>query len=425
MPSRPAPVRIDDFSAPRFTDDIAELRRNLVPMAEQIRLEPDALVGEATTATGLDDLGTADDPGWHDRLDLVLRCFREEVHPDAWGTVSNHGLFGQLVRNRLLLADLLKRHPEIHEVEITRPIVVCGLPRTGTTHLHNLLAADPNLRSLPYWESLEPVLPGSEAEGRDDGEPDPRIARTAAAIDMVNRSMPLFVRMHEMTVEHAHEEIQLLAIDMSSMLFETTAPMPSWRDDYRARDQTPSYRYLRTVLQALTWLRGGDRWALKSPQHLEQLGPLASVFPDATFVVTHRDPVEITASVVTMLTYTARMSVAAPDPVAIGRYWAERVEDLLMACLRDHDDLPPAQTVDVRLDDLVADDMAVVEQVYDVAGQPLPESSRAAMAEFAARHPPGRHGTVVADLTAFDLDPDERRKALGPYAERFAVGRVS
>ena len=416
---RPPAALIDDLTAPRFPDDIAELRRSLEPLAAEVRLEPEAIVDQAEAETGLDDLGTGDDPGWHERLDVVLRAFREEAGLSAWGTVSNAGLFGQLVRNRLLLTDLLHRHPEIHDVAVERPIVICGLPRTGTTHLHNLLAADPNLRSLPYWESLEPVLPAGGVPAA--GEPDPRLARTAFALDVVNRSMPLFVRMHEMTVDHAHEEIQLLAVDMSSMLFETTAPMPSWRDHYLGRDQTPSYRYLRTVLQALTWLRGGERWVLKSPQHLEQLGPLLAVFPDATVVVTHRDPVEVTASVLTMLGYSARMSTDHPDPAAIGRYWSARVEQLLNACLRDRDLVPADQSVDVRLDELVADDEAVVARIYAVAGQPLPASSRAAMAEFAARHPRGRHGTVVAELEPFGVDGDERRRALTPYADRFGV----
>ena len=201
--------------------------------------------------------------------------------------------------------------------------------------MHNLLAADPALRSLPYWEALEPVLP--EADRPDPGEPDPRIERTAFALDIVNASMPYFERMHEMTVDHAHEEIQLLAMDFSSMLFETMAPMPTWRDDYLARDQTQHYEYLRLVLQALQWLRGGERWVLKSPQHLEQLGPLLRVFPDATVVLCHRDPVAVTGSVATMLAYTARMASEHPDPVAIGRYWADRIVTLLAACLRDRD----------------------------------------------------------------------------------------
>jgi len=127
---------------------------------------------------------------------------------------------------------------------------------TGTTHLHNLMSADATLRSLPYWESLEPVLPESEQPA--PGEPDPRIARTAVALDFVNTTMPYFKRMHEMTVDHVHEEIQLLAIDFSTMLFETTSAMPSWRDYYLTHDQTPHYEYMRTVLKVLQWLRGGE-----------------------------------------------------------------------------------------------------------------------------------------------------------------------
>ena len=411
MGERPPPARIDDWREPRFPPDIAELRASLAPIAETIELTPERLVADACAATGLDDLGTDDDPGWHDRLALLLRGLREEAGLGAWGTVSNAGLLTQLVQNRLLLTDLLARHPEIHEVEVAAPIIVLGLPRTGTTHLHNVLAADPALRSLPYWESLQPVVA--------PGAADDRWAATEFALDVVNRSMPLFVRMHEMTPDHAHEEIQLLAIDMSSMLFETTAPMARWRDHYLGRDQAPSYRYLKTVLQALTWLRGGDRWVLKSPQHLEQIPALLSVFPDATFVVTHRDPVAVTGSVLTMLGYAARMTTDHPDPVAIGRYWAPRIEQLLAACLRDHELLPRERTVHVRLDELVADDLAVVQRIYAAAGQPYDERARAAIADYVRAHPQGRHGSVEVDWTVFEVDPEERRQAMADYAEAF------
>ena len=103
-----------------------------------------------------------------------------------------------------------------------------------------------------------------DAERPSPGEPDPRMARTAFALDVVHGALPYFKRMHDMTVEHAHEEIQLLAMDFSSMLFETMASIPSWRDRYKATDQTPSYAYLRTVLQVLQWLRG-ERDGCSSP----------------------------------------------------------------------------------------------------------------------------------------------------------------
>ncbi|MCB1015737.1 MAG: sulfotransferase, partial [Acidimicrobiales bacterium] len=263
----------------------------------------------------------------------------------------------------------------------------------------------------------------------DDGpppDPDPRRARTDAALGFVNEAMPHFVRMHEMTTQHRHEEIQLLALDFSTMLFETTTPLPAYRDWFDATDQTAAYGYLRRVLQVCTFLRRRDegaptRWVLKSPQHLAQFGPLLAAFPDATVVVTHREPVAVTASMATMVAYSARMALARPDPVAIGRYWADRVEHLLGACVRDRDLLPADRSLDVRFDDFMADDVALALAVEDLAGLPRDEAGTAAIADYVATHPRGRHGTVEYDLAAVGLDPDERRAALAPYAARFGV----
>jgi hypothetical protein len=335
------------------------------------------------------------------------------------GTVSFYAQLVQMMKNRLLIEDLLHRHPEIHDIDIARPIIIAGLPRTGTTHLHNLLSADPALRSLPYWESLEPVLPDSEQPG--PGLPDPRWARTAFGLDVADRAMPYFKRMHEMTPDHVHEEIHLLAIDVSTMLFETLALIPSWRDSYRATDQTPSYQYLRTVLQVLQWLRGGTRWVLKSPQHLEQFGPLRTVFPDATVVVTHRDPVAVTVSMATMIAYTARMQVDRPDPVAVGRYWSDRSEDLFRACVTDRHLLSDAHTLDVRFDDFMADDMAMVKHIYDVADQPFTDDAHRSITGFLATHERGRHGSVAYRSEVLGIDRTERRRALAFYSDRFNV----
>ncbi|MBA2326447.1 MAG: sulfotransferase [Actinobacteria bacterium] len=414
--SRPASVRIEDLADPRFSPEVDELRAAMAAMAPEVVLEPDALMEAATSETGLDDFG---DDGFRERLELLCRSVLTESGCGPHGIVSSYAQWLQLLKNRLLVEDLLKRHPEIHDVRIDRPIIVCGLPRTGTTHLHNLIAPDPALRSLPYWESLEPVLP--EHEAPVVGEPDPRRARTEAALEFVNTAMPHFKRMHEMTVDHVHEEIQLLAIDFSTMLFETLAPMPTWRDYYLAHDQTPHYGYLRTVLQALQWLRGGERWVLKSPQHIEQFGPLAATFPDATFVVTHRDPVSVTTSVATMLTYTSRLTQERVDPARIGGYWADRTERMLRACVDDRHVLPADQSIDVRFDEFMADDIAMVERIYDLAGQPFTPETRAAMDAFMADHPRGKFGGVRYDLTAFGLDRDERRDALRFYVERFGI----
>jgi hypothetical protein len=412
----PAPVVLDDLAAPRFSPPVEELRLLMTGMAPSCPVDADQIWASARAETGLDDPG---DRAFLDRLDVLCTALRTEADLSDPGTVSWYSQLVQMMKNRLLIQDLLNRHPEIHDIEIARPIIIAGLPRTGTTHLHNLISADPALRSLPYWESLEPVLAQSDRPGV--GAPDPRLARTTLAVDVANQTMPYFNRMHEMTVDHIHEEIQLLAIDVSTMLFETLSLIPSWRDSYRARDQTPSYEYLRTVLKVLQWQRGGTRWVLKSPQHLEQFGPLQATFPDATFVVTHRDPTAVTVSMATMIAYTARMHTDRPDPLAIGRYWSERCEDLFRACADDHHLLPPAQTIDVRFHEFMADDTAMVEQIYDLAGQPFTDDARRGITDFLSTHRRGRHGTVVYQPDVLGIDPAERRRALSFYGDRFEV----
>lgn len=422
-----APVHIDDYDAPKFSPEIAEMIEAAKPFADMLPLEVDAICDQAAadlSATGrvFDDFGddvggTAGADGFRDRMAALLDAYTSVPELSHMGRITVHTLFTQLVRNRMLIADLLARHPEIHDIEITAPIIIAGLPRTGTTHLHNLLAADPALRSLPYWESCEPVpLPGESAD--HDGV-DPRWTRTAAACDFLEAAMPYFKRMHEMTPDHVHEEIQLLAIDFSSMFFETLAPIPAWRDRYLGLDQTPHYEYLKTVLKALTFLRGGERWVLKSPQHLEQYRAIHQVFPDATVVVTHRDPVAVTTSMVTMVAYTQRLQLDPVDPVAVGALWSDRLQRMLGAAVADRDVLPSVQSMDVRFDDFMADDLATVASIYELAGQPLDDRASAAHAGYLDSHQRDRHGGLIYDLADFDLDRTELDRGFAGYTARF------
>jgi hypothetical protein len=415
--TRPAPVRLDDLVVPRFPAPMAEMRAAMADMAALAPLEAEALLATARAETGLEDFG---DERFVARLRILTHALATEGRLSDVGRVMAHRQLVQLLKNRLKVEALIARHPEIGRVPIRAPIVVVGLPRTGTTHLHNLMAADPALRSLPYWESLEPVLLDDELPA--PGEPDPRRARCDQALWFVNESLPYFVRMHEMTTDHVHEEIQLLALDVSTMLFETMGVLPSWRDAYTATDQTPSYRYLRRVLQAAQWQRGGGRWVLKSPQHLEQLGPLMGVFPDAVVVFTHRDPASVVASYVTMAAYTARMNLEPPiDLPAIGRYWADRIADLFRACVRDRHLVSPTRSTDVHFDDFMRDDLATVRRIYALAGQPVTAEAESAWASFMTTHPRGVHGTVDYDLAQFALVAADIRRACADYIERFGV----
>ena len=405
-------VQLDDLAEPRFSPDAQQIRDMMAALAADCPLDADALHARAIADTGLDDFGPDD---YRERLDVYLAALLDIDSMHGPGVVNFFGQLSQWLKNRLLLTDLVKRHPEINDIELLPPVVIAGLPRTGTTHLHNLLAAAPTFRTLPYWESFEPFPLPSEV----GVEPDPRAARMDVAVTVMNTLMPHFALMHEMTTEHVHEEIQLLANDVSTMFMETLAYVPRWRDYYLAHDQTSTYEYLATQLKALQFLRGGRRWLLKSPQHLEQLPVLAQVFPGAAVVCTHRDPVPVALSMVAMLTYSARMH-RSPVPVEeIAAGWIHRLEMMLASLARDREVIAPERSIDVTFDDFMADELGVAERVYGLVGEPVTDEARAAMASYLSGHQRGRLGKVVTSCEMFGLNEDELRERFAPYVSRF------
>lgn len=414
-PQRPPDIRITDLAHPVLT---REQQAALDAMSGvTVRFTEDEVLTAATRATDLSDFG-ADD--FRARLRVWLAAADEDAGLNALGRLTVFGNCVRALSNRLRLEDLIKRHPEILDVEIRRPIIVVGLPRSGTTHLLNLISADSRLRSLPYWESLEPVPVPGDPPG-PNGE-DPRLLRCRTASEMQDRMLPLLRNMHHMTPEHVHEEIELQELDFSSYILEWNAMVPRWRDFYLSYDQTPQYRYIKKALQALQWMRGPDRWVLKSPQHLEQLRPLFTVFPDATIAFTHRDPVSVIQSAITMLAYGDRLRRTRVDPPALAAYWIDRIERLLRACVRDRDLIPAAQSHDVLFHEFMADDLATVARIYEKADLPFTPAARAELAAFMDEHPRGKYGQILYDLTGdFGVEPAALRERFAFYFRRFPV----
>jgi hypothetical protein len=410
----PGPVPLDDLAVPRFSPEMDQIRDLMATMAAECPLDAEVLHAKAVAETGLTDFGSDD---YRERLEVYLAALREIGGLHEPGIVNFHTQVLQLLKNRLLLNDLLARHPEIREIELLPPVVIAGLPRTGTTHLHNLLAAGPTFRTIPYWESVEPFpLPAELGI-----EPDPRKTRMDVAVEFMNAAMPHFPLMHEMTTEHVHEEIQLLANDFSTMLFETLAHVPRWRDYYLSHDQTSSYEHLSLQLKALQFLRGGRRWLLKSPQHLEQLPVLDAVFPGVVVVFTHRDPVPVVLSMLAMLTYTARMH-RSPVPVhEIATSWSDRLQLMLNALVGDRDLIPPERSIDVYFDEFMTDELGAVERIYELAGEPLTAAPRAAMTDYVDNHQRGRLGRIAMSAELFGLDEHDLPVRFARYRERFSV----
>jgi hypothetical protein len=408
-------IRITDLADPILTDT----QRAAITYAASVSVELSerAVVEAASRQTELSDFGPED---FRSRLRVWLQSVNEDAELGPLGRLIVFGNCVRALANRLRLEDLLRRNPEIREVEIRRPIIVAGLPRSGTTHLLNLMAADPRLRSLPYWESLEPVPARGEGAGRDGL--DPRYLRCQRAYEQQAVQMPLLKAMHDMPPEHIHEEIELQELDFATYLLEWLARVPRWRDFYLSLPMRPHYGYLEKALQALQWLRGPDRWVLKSPQHMEQIAPLIETFPDATVVFTHRDPVSVIRSAITMLAYGDRVRRSRVDLAGLAVYWIDRVERLLRACVRDRERIPAAQSIDVPFDEFMADDVGTVTRIYERAGLPMTPKVQARLDGFMKENPRGKHGQVVYDLRAdFGLDPNQVRERFAFYFERFAV----
>jgi hypothetical protein len=373
----------------------------------------------ARDATGLSDFGA---PDFKERLGIWLQSITEDK---ALTGLGRGGLFSDCVRlasNRLKVEDLLKRHPEILDIQIDRPIIIAGLPRSGTTHLVNIISADSRLRHMPLWESQEPVPSAADLAAVARGELDPRFVRARDGWGQFEAILPYMPAMHEMAPDHTHEEIELQSIDFGSYNLEWLSRPHRWREHYYSHDQTPRYAYSKKVLQILTWYKGPNRWVLKSPQHMEQLAALKAVFPDATLVITHRDPLAVIQSAVTMLSYGDRIRRNPTDPPATARYWIERIEHLLKACVRDRGFWGKHQSMDVLFHQYMENEDGILRQIYSMADLPMTSAAEAELKSYLEANPRGKHGRVQYDLAGdFGVDISALRQRFKFYFDKFAV----
>ncbi len=363
-------IDIADMNAPVLTP----LQRQVLDAAEASPVTlSEAVVLDATRAeTGLEDFGA---PDFRERLGVWLQAIEEDAGASALTRANLFQLCVRYAATRLRVEDLVRRHPEILNVVIDRPIIVAGLPRSGTTHLLSLISADSRLRSLPWWEAIAPVP--TAADEPTGADPNPRRTRAEAGWRGYDALLPYMKALHEFSADHISEDIESQAVDFSSYLLEWLAYAPRWRDYYLSHDQAGTYAYLKKMLQVLSWFRGPNRWVIKCPQHMEQLPALHATFPDATFVITHRDPVASIQSAATMSAYAARVLRRRVEGRRQADYWVDRCETLLRACVRDRDALPPAQTLDVYFHEWIADPDTILRDIYRLADLPLTDATLA------------------------------------------------
>jgi hypothetical protein len=384
-----------------------------VPLA---RLDAKRLLDRARRRTGLSDFGGG---AFREPLGVLLDAFESEAALSPIGRWAARSDVLRLLENRLRMVDTWKRYPEIAEGAIRRPIFILGLPRTGTTILHALLAEDPRNRVPLTWEVMHPWPPPEAATHRSD----PRIARVEKHLAGVDRLIPGFQAMHPMGALLPQECVALTAHDFATMIYHTTHRVPSYQAWLDAADLRPVYASHRRQLQYLQWRCPGERWVLKSPGHLWALDALLHEYPDARIIQTHRDPLQVVASLTSLVTLLRTLSSDRVDPLEIAIDWTRRLAQGLQRTMRVREGGLPAEArvVDLPFADLMADPFGAIRGVYERFGLDLEAPAEARMRRFLAANPQDKHGAHRYRFEDTGLALEVERRRFAAYADRFAV----
>lgn len=368
------------------------------------------LLDAARAATGLDDFG---DDSFREGLEVLERSLREEARLTPLG---QHFLTDRIVghlKQRLQIEDWYRRHPEIDEVQIKAPLVGISLPRTGSTVLSYLLAEDPRTRYLTTWESSQPCPPPSTVQGVD-----PRIEQAEQA----NKQAAGSGKGHlpNSTVHSPMECQELMALDFKSFLFQAFAQVPSYSEWLMRTDFTSTYLYERRALKLLQWGCPEKRWRLKCPNHLSNLFAFITAFPDARFVMTHRDPTEVVVSNSHLLAdYVARFTEKL-DLHYLGRIAVEQnawsIRRVLEFRAAGHD----ARIFDIHFRTMQRDPIGQVRKLYDWLGETVTPEFEANMLRWWKENAENREPNVHPEPSTYGIDLDAVRPLFAEYTARFA-----
>jgi hypothetical protein len=316
----------------------------------------------------------------------------------------------------LRVAEALRLHPEINERPISRPMVLTGLPRSGTSALFNLLGADPSARALLLWETQFP----DPMEGLEAGASDPRHDAIEAYYEKSREENPEFTKMHFASADTPEECVLLHAYSLSGVHIGTEIMLEPYHSWYPKQDLHGMYAYYRTLLQMLDWQRPGDRWLLKAPAHMWAIDSLIDTFPDVSIVWSHRNPLACTASICSMthmlMQDQVEMSKQDLGPIVMNFYATS-----LERGLATRDQCDPARFIDVNHDDFVDDALGTVERIYEHFALPIGTGAREALETHIAANPKGRHGKHEYKLEDWGLSQEDVLKRFAPYLERFDI----
>ncbi len=376
--------------------------------ADGRRLSVDAIVGAARSVTGLDDLG---DSAAVEALGVLVDAAEAEAGLSPTGRRRMHDMCVGLVAQRLRMVDFAATSDVVAYETVTAPIIVTGLPRTGTALLADLLAQDPANRALLGWQAATVAPPPALA----DLATDPRLQAAIARDERRRAALSDLEAKHATGPTRPTECAALLATSFASLSFETLLDVPSYGAWFDAADMVEPYRFHHLALRTLQTTVPTERWSLKSPGHLWHLDALRAVYPDARLIVTHRDPAKVVPSLAS-LSVTLRSAFSDQvDPAEVGRRWHRRCQHALAVSGPVLSEWEPDAILHLPYAELIDDPVGSIERAYQRFGLELGDLGRRRMAAWNDQHPRHRHGVHRYDPSHFGLHEDQLRQDYAAY----------
>jgi len=367
------------------------------------------LIETAKRRCSLDEFG---DSEFFEGLSRLLESCQDEARLNLIGKIALKLDVLETLCARLQMERDRELYPKISSQEIHQPIFIVGLPRSGTSVLHRLLAADPQHRAPLMWEVRSPSPPTHASEKR-------RIQSATQSCSLFNWLVPTFRYVHAVGAEVPQECVSLMTPTFLSDQFDAMYYVPSYRAWFFRQDLRPAYEYHLRFLQHLQFRRTACRWILKAPTHMFAMPALLSVYPDALFVQTHRTPVDSMASVSSLVTILRSAFSDAVDPITVCReaidYWSDTMERFLP----ERDRLADNRICDIKYDDIRSDPIGTVRRIYDYFGWSLSGEAVQRMRALVASQAERQSANHRYDLSQFGSSADEVLHAFAPYCQRF------
>jgi hypothetical protein len=377
-------------------------------------IDEEQLIAKACERAQAEDFGPN---GWQVGLEALLRALVDDGNLNQLGDAVYADQIVGLLSSRLAIEKWYADYPEIEQQEIAAPLFGLGLPRTGSTALSFLLACDRARRSLRTWEASTPCPPPETSTEHTD----PRIAISRASIDMSHQLFPDFVGMLPSSPTGPSECLHLMALNFHSQLFQGMAILPSYTEWLLTSDMEPTYRYHKRVLKLLQWRCPPVRWSLKSPSHMTTIQGLNAVYPDAHFVMTHRDIASVIPSVCAVKEALSTPLTDSFDRLGLGRHehmiWLQSIRRLI----EFRNDGQQDRFVDASFSDMQRDPIGCMENLYDQLGDDLTPDTRSRMAEWWEESAKDRGPDKRPDPAVYGLDMDAIRKDFAFYHDQFGI----